>query len=96
LAQRRLRELTEDSVWVDRWTCAGDDYSRILYYVYTPEGESIDEMLVREGLALAWTRGTASTGMCWWLRKRGRGKTGERVEDKLVPPFPQETVILSI
>ena len=27
-----------------------------LYYVYTDQGESIDEMLVREGLAEAWTR----------------------------------------
>ena len=32
----------------------GDGYGRILYYVYTMEGESIDEMLAREGLALAW------------------------------------------
>jgi endonuclease YncB( thermonuclease family) len=32
----------------------GDHYGRILYYVYNLEGESIDEKLVREGLALAW------------------------------------------
>jgi micrococcal nuclease len=32
----------------------GDQYGRILYYVYDMDGESIDEMLVREGLALAW------------------------------------------
>ncbi|MCH8745318.1 MAG: transposase family protein [Chloroflexi bacterium] len=34
----------------------GDGLDRILYYVYTMDGESIDEMLVREGLAEAWTR----------------------------------------
>ena len=33
----------------------GDRYGRILFYIYTNQGESIDEMLVREGLALAWT-----------------------------------------
>ncbi len=27
-----------------------------MFYVYTSEGESIDEILIREGLALAWTR----------------------------------------
>ena len=34
----------------------GDQYGRILYYVYKMEGESIDEMLVRDGVAWAWTR----------------------------------------
>lgn len=33
-----------------------DRYGRILFYVYNNDGESIDETLVREGLALAWTR----------------------------------------
>ncbi len=27
-----------------------------MYYVYNENGESIDEMLVREGFAEAWTR----------------------------------------
>ena len=27
-----------------------------MYYVFTEGGNSIDEILVREGLALAWTR----------------------------------------
>jgi len=31
-----------------------DRYGRLLYYVYTQDGESIDEMLVSEGLAKAW------------------------------------------
>ena len=33
-----------------------DRYGRLLYYVYTQDGDSIDEILVREGLAEAWTR----------------------------------------
>ena len=55
-ATQRLRELAGDSVRVQFGPRQGDTYGRILYYVYNLEGESIDEMLVREGLALAWTR----------------------------------------
>jgi endonuclease YncB( thermonuclease family) len=55
-ATDRLRELAGDSVRVEFGPRQGDQYGRILYYVYTMEGESIDEMLVREGLAQAWTR----------------------------------------
>ena len=33
-----------------------DRYGRLLYYVYTQDGDSIDEILVSEGLAKAWTR----------------------------------------
>jgi len=33
-----------------------DRYGRLLYYVYTRDGDSIDEILVSEGLAIAWTR----------------------------------------
>ena len=43
-----------DSVRVVFGPRQGDRYGRILYYVYTMDGESIDEMLAREGLALAW------------------------------------------
>jgi micrococcal nuclease len=55
-ATQRLRELAGDSVRVQFGPRQEDQYGRILYYVYNLEGESIDEMLVREGLALAWTR----------------------------------------
>ena len=34
---------------------ASDRYGRSLYYIYTEGGDSIDEILVREGLAVAWT-----------------------------------------
>lgn len=33
-----------------------DRYGRLLRYVYTESGQSIDEALIREGLAVAWTR----------------------------------------
>jgi micrococcal nuclease len=55
-ATDRLRELAGDSVRVQFGPRQGDQYGRILYHVYNLEGESIDEMLVREGLARAWTR----------------------------------------
>ena len=35
---------------------SGDRFGRLLYYVYTDAGDSIDETLVGEGLAVAWTR----------------------------------------
>jgi micrococcal nuclease len=33
-----------------------DRYGRLLRYVYSPEGRSIDAQLIAEGLATAWTR----------------------------------------
>ena len=33
-----------------------DRYGRLLRYVYMEGGQSIDKALIREGLALAWTR----------------------------------------
>ena len=33
-----------------------DQFGRILAYVYTHDGMSIDAALIREGLATAWTR----------------------------------------
>ena len=55
-ATERLKELAGDSVRAEFGPRQGDRYGRILFYVYTQEGESIDEILVREGLARAWTR----------------------------------------
>jgi endonuclease YncB( thermonuclease family) len=52
-ATQRLRELAGDSVRVELGPRQGNRDGRILYYVYNLEGESIDERLVREGLALA-------------------------------------------
>ena len=51
-----LRNLAGGTVRVEAAPRARDPGGRLLYYVYTMQGNSIDEMLVREGLALAWTR----------------------------------------
>ena len=54
-ATRRFSRLAGSKVRVE----AGPRHregNRLLYYVYTRNGESIDELLVQEGLAQAWTR----------------------------------------
>jgi micrococcal nuclease len=53
-ATNRLREVAGDTVLVEPGPRAADRYGRKLFYIYTEGGESIDEILVREGLALAW------------------------------------------
>ena len=55
-ATKRFKGLAGNTVRVERGPRAEDRYGRILFYVYTNEGESIDETLVKEGLALAWKR----------------------------------------
>ncbi len=55
-ATERFKELAGETVRVEFGPRQEDRYGRILFYVYTNEGESIDEILIREGLALAWTR----------------------------------------
>jgi endonuclease YncB( thermonuclease family) len=55
-ATNRLRELTSEEVRIESGPRAEDSCGRLLYYVYTEDGQSIYEMLVREGLALAWDR----------------------------------------
>ncbi len=55
-ATTRLRELAGGAVRVELGARSQDRYGRLLYYVYTQDGDSIDEILVSEGLAEAWTR----------------------------------------
>ena len=55
-ATERLKQLVSDAVWVEFGPRQEDRDGRILYYVYNENGESIDEMMVREGFAKAWTR----------------------------------------
>ena len=55
-ATTRLRELAGEAVRVELGPRSQDRYGRLLYYVYTQDGDSIDEILVSEGLAKAWTR----------------------------------------
>ena len=49
-----LRKLAGAVVRVQRGPRIVDSYGRLLYYVYTPSGASIDEALIREGLGKAW------------------------------------------
>ena len=53
-ATARLRELAGRTVRMRRDARDRDRYKRLLRYVYTPSGESIDATLVREGFARAW------------------------------------------
>ncbi len=55
-ATERLRKLAGDTVRVERGPRTTDVYGRSLAYVYTESGLSIDELLVKEGFAAAWTR----------------------------------------
>ncbi len=55
-ATRWLRALAGGGVRVEPGPRGQDSGGRLLYYVYTEEGNSIDEILVREGMGLAWTR----------------------------------------
>ena len=55
-ATQRFKELAGDTVRVEFGPRQEDPAGRVLYYVYTNSGESIDEMMVREGFAMAWTR----------------------------------------
>jgi len=54
-ARRRLSQLAGSQVRVEAGPRHGDG-NRLLFYVYTRNGESIEERLVQEGLARAWAR----------------------------------------
>lgn len=55
-ATDRLQELAGYSVRLEDGPRLKDQFDRILAYVYTADGISIDETLIRERLATAWTR----------------------------------------
>ena len=55
-ATERTRQLSGDVVRIESGPRAEDRYGRLLFYLYTRTGESIDAMLIQEGLATAWTR----------------------------------------
>ena len=54
-ATDRLRELAGGSVRLEDGPRLTGGGGRLLAYVYTQDGLSIDEILIREGLAIAWT-----------------------------------------
>lgn len=55
-AAERLEELLGSTARVQNGPRLVDRYGRLLRYMYTESGQSIDETLIREGLATAWTR----------------------------------------
>ena len=55
-ATARLRRLTGVNVRVEEGPRTEDAFGRLVYYQYTDDADSIDETLVSEGLAVAWTR----------------------------------------
>lgn len=54
-ATSRMNELAGNSVRLEDGPRLTDQFGRLLAYVYTEKGFSIDETLVREGLGIAWT-----------------------------------------
>lgn len=55
-AKNRLQGLSGRFIRLEFGPRVNDQYGRLLVYAYTEEGLSIDEILIREGLASAWTR----------------------------------------
>ena len=55
-ATARLRSLLGANVRFEPGPRERDAFGRLIYYAYTSAGDSIDETLVAEGLALAWTQ----------------------------------------
>ena len=55
-ATERTRQLSGDMVRIEPGPRSEDRYGRSLFYLYTRSGESIDAILIRNGLATAWTR----------------------------------------
>ncbi len=51
-----LKELAGGTVRVEVGPRLRDPNGRLLFYVYTQSGNSVDEILIREGLAVAWTK----------------------------------------
>ena len=50
-----MNELAGGTVRLEDGPREADQFGRRLAYAYTKDGLSIDEILVREGLAIAWT-----------------------------------------
>ena len=55
-ATARLRSLLGARVRFESGPRERDSFGRLLYYAYTSAGDSIDERLVTEGMAVAWTQ----------------------------------------
>ena len=53
-AKRRLEELLGETARYQLGPRTVDPYGKLLYYMYTEPGQSIDELLISEGLGRAW------------------------------------------
>jgi len=73
-ATDRLQELAGGSVRLEDGPRATDSFGRLLAYVYTADGLSIDEILIREGLATAWTRDGQHRDLMEGLEREARRK----------------------
>lgn len=71
-ATDRTEELVETDVRLVSDARERDQNDRLLRYVYTPEGLSIDATLIGEGLAYAWTADGALRGPLVELEQRAR------------------------
>ena len=72
-----FRRLAGQEVRVERGPRGVDPGGRRLFYVYTTDGNSIDEILVRAGLARAWTKdGQHRNGLTNWETKTRRAGEG--------------------
>ena len=56
LIKQDIEEPYIGSIRVEQGERSQDKYGRLLFYVYTLNGLSIDEILIKEGLARAWTK----------------------------------------
>ena len=71
-ATERLRALAGDVVRVETGPRLIDGYKRLLYYPYTETGDSIDAILIMEGLAEAWTKDGQRRDYLVGLERRAR------------------------
>jgi len=71
-ATQRMRQLAGDSIRIQFGPRATDQYGRLLAYAYTDDGLSIDEILIREGLAAAWTRDGQHRDLLVGLERQAR------------------------
>lgn len=55
-ATAAMRQMAGTTVRIEPGPRPADNFNRSLYYLYTRSGDSIDELLIRNGLAVAWTQ----------------------------------------
>jgi len=71
-ATDRLSGLAGELIRVESGPRATDPFGRQLYYVYTMAGYSVEAILIREGLGMAWTRDGQHRGYLMALEESAR------------------------